>query len=381
MNKPDERLGFELGPAKCNRPVRMRAWQQPIRDPSLTGLLVLHLGAIFIALPLAAEGLPVARPVADTMVLAVLAVVVLLSRRPGAVGAMPAGARNSDLPGYRQGMGVDHRDHRPPRRKYRRFLGANLGGRPCRLCSRPSHLAPPPRRGRGLSELRCNLRVGVYPDLGVEARYLRPPQCRRRGRRGSRSDAVFQCDDANHHRLWRHYCRRSICPQPGQSEVGYRGYSMLRSRWRALLTSNSQTGAPLIPNSTRLDDRMTGTCQLDRTRGYPKVNRMPRLFVVLMAAVVMMTGVIVVIWTPASAETLYAQYYPPPSYRYPPSSRPPCYAVTPGAFQGAARGAAGGALFGAIGGNAGRGAAIGAGVGAIAGAVRRGSARSAGACY
>lgn len=83
----------------------------------------------------------------------------------------------------------------------------------------------------------------------------------------------------------------------------------------------------------------------------------------------------------AFAETRYAQYYPPPRYAYPPNSRPPCAAVTPGPFQGAARGAAGGALIGAISGNAGRGAAIGAGFGALRGAVRRGSARSAGACY
>ena len=34
------------------------------------------------------------------------------------------------------------------------------------------------------------------------------------------------------------------------------------------------------------------------------------------------------------AEPSYAQYYPPPSYGYPPSSRPPCQAVTPGPFQG-----------------------------------------------
>jgi len=72
----------------------------------------------------------------------------------------------------------------------------------------------------------------------------------------------------------------------------------------------------------------------------------------------------------------YAQYYAPP-----PSSRPPCQAVTPGPLQGAARGAAGGALIGAISGNAGRGAAIGATFGGVRNAVRRGSARSAGACY
>ncbi len=67
---------------------RIPAWQDRIRDPSLTVLLILYLAAIFVALPLAAEGLAIARPFADTMVLVVLAVVVLLSDRRGAVCAM-----------------------------------------------------------------------------------------------------------------------------------------------------------------------------------------------------------------------------------------------------------------------------------------------------
>jgi hypothetical protein len=107
---------------------------------------------------------------------------------------------------------------------------------------------------------------------------------------------------------------------------------------------------------------------------------MLRLSVLFLAAV-MLTGVTFGTGQPASAGSLYAQYYPP-GYGYPtPSSRPPCDAVTPGPLQGAGRDAAGGALIGAISGNAGRGAAIGAGFGALRGAVRRGSARSAGACY
>ena len=82
-----------------------------------------------------------------------------------------------------------------------------------------------------------------------------------------------------------------------------------------------------------------------------------------------------------TAPPAYAQYYPPQGYGSPPSSLPPCQAVTRGPLRGAGRGAAGGAIIGAISGNAGRGAAIGAAVGGVAGAVRRGSARSAGACY
>jgi hypothetical protein len=48
-------------------------------------LLVLELCAIFLAAPLAAKGLPVARAVADMLLLAVLVIVVLLSKRWGAI--------------------------------------------------------------------------------------------------------------------------------------------------------------------------------------------------------------------------------------------------------------------------------------------------------
>jgi hypothetical protein len=61
------------------------AWQDRIRDPSLTVLLVLELCAIFLAAPLAAKGLPVARAVADTLLLAVLVIVVLMSKKWGAI--------------------------------------------------------------------------------------------------------------------------------------------------------------------------------------------------------------------------------------------------------------------------------------------------------
>ena len=63
----------------------IRAWQDQIRDPSLTILLVLELCTIFVAAPLAAKGLPMARTVANTLVLAVLVIVVMLSRKWGAI--------------------------------------------------------------------------------------------------------------------------------------------------------------------------------------------------------------------------------------------------------------------------------------------------------
>jgi hypothetical protein len=64
-----------------NRRRSTPAWRDRIRDPSLTVLLVLQFCAIFVAAPLDAKGLPMARTVADTLVLAVLAIVVMLSRK------------------------------------------------------------------------------------------------------------------------------------------------------------------------------------------------------------------------------------------------------------------------------------------------------------
>jgi voltage-gated potassium channel Kch len=51
----------------------------------LTLLLVLEICTMFIAAPLAAKGLPMARAIADTLVLAVLVIVVMLSQKWGAV--------------------------------------------------------------------------------------------------------------------------------------------------------------------------------------------------------------------------------------------------------------------------------------------------------
>jgi len=60
-------------------------WQDRIRDPSLTVLLALEVCAIFLAAPLAAKGLPIAQAVADTLVLAALVIVVMLSQRWDAI--------------------------------------------------------------------------------------------------------------------------------------------------------------------------------------------------------------------------------------------------------------------------------------------------------
>jgi hypothetical protein len=66
----------------------MRAWQDRFRDPGLTVLLILQLCLVFVATPLAAKGLPIARPIIETMVLTVVAIVVMLSHRRGAIVAI-----------------------------------------------------------------------------------------------------------------------------------------------------------------------------------------------------------------------------------------------------------------------------------------------------
>jgi hypothetical protein len=59
----------------------IQPWHDRFRDPALTVLLALEICAIFIAVPLAAKGLPTAQVVADALVLAVIAIVVMLSLR------------------------------------------------------------------------------------------------------------------------------------------------------------------------------------------------------------------------------------------------------------------------------------------------------------
>jgi uncharacterized membrane protein YeaQ/YmgE (transglycosylase-associated protein family) len=63
----------------------IHAWQDRVRDPSLGVLLVTQLCLISVAAPLAAKGLPIARPIVETLALAVLALVVVLSHRRGAI--------------------------------------------------------------------------------------------------------------------------------------------------------------------------------------------------------------------------------------------------------------------------------------------------------
>jgi Ion channel len=59
-------------------------WQERLRDPAVTVLLGLYICVIFVALPLAARGQPLARTVGETLVLLAVAMVVILSNRWGA---------------------------------------------------------------------------------------------------------------------------------------------------------------------------------------------------------------------------------------------------------------------------------------------------------
>jgi Ion channel len=67
--------------AATDRRRLIQPWHDRFRDPALTVLLILELCTIFLAVPLAAKGLPTAQVVADTLVLAVIAIVVMLSLR------------------------------------------------------------------------------------------------------------------------------------------------------------------------------------------------------------------------------------------------------------------------------------------------------------
>jgi Ion channel len=85
-----------------NRRASMRAWQDRFRDPGLTVLLILQLCLVFVTAPLVAKDLPIARPIIETMVLAVVVIVVMLSHRPGAIAAILPGVAAmlaSTLPG------------------------------------------------------------------------------------------------------------------------------------------------------------------------------------------------------------------------------------------------------------------------------------------
>jgi Ion channel len=68
-----------------NKRASLHAWQDRVRDPSLTVLLVLQLLLLFVALPVGAIGVPIAEPVGLSLLLVVLTLVVILSHRGVAI--------------------------------------------------------------------------------------------------------------------------------------------------------------------------------------------------------------------------------------------------------------------------------------------------------
>jgi hypothetical protein len=94
-------MTWTLPPAVVERPLRvtfrgdrralLRAWQDRIRNPTLTALLVLQLSILFLALPLEASGVLIVEPVGWSLLLFVLSLVVVLSHRGIAIALIALG--------------------------------------------------------------------------------------------------------------------------------------------------------------------------------------------------------------------------------------------------------------------------------------------------
>jgi hypothetical protein len=74
-----------------NRRKSILAWQDRFRDPALMVLLVMELCLVFLAAPLAAKQVPLAKPIVLTMVLVAVVILVMLSQRRGAIVALLLG--------------------------------------------------------------------------------------------------------------------------------------------------------------------------------------------------------------------------------------------------------------------------------------------------
>jgi hypothetical protein len=70
---------------------RWHAWQDRIRDASLSVILALEAVIIFFSAPLEAKGLPLAEEVVNVLTWTMVAIIVLLSRRRGAIISIVAG--------------------------------------------------------------------------------------------------------------------------------------------------------------------------------------------------------------------------------------------------------------------------------------------------
>jgi hypothetical protein len=76
----------------------INVWKDRFRDPALTILLVLEICLIFLGAPLAAKGVLLAPPIIETMVLAVVVIVGMLSHRHDAIASIVLGLAASWWP-------------------------------------------------------------------------------------------------------------------------------------------------------------------------------------------------------------------------------------------------------------------------------------------
>jgi hypothetical protein len=143
----NDRVGSKAAHVVDSAPRSTETWQERFRDPALTVLLILELCMIFLAVPLAAKGLSVAQAVADTLVLAVIAIVAMLSLRWNAIilillglGAIVASfvisAEASPISVIMRAVS-ELRDN---------LLGPDLGRGACALCAWPDHDSSASRR-------------------------------------------------------------------------------------------------------------------------------------------------------------------------------------------------------------------------------------------
>ena len=176
-------------------PASWDGFQDRIRNPSLTLLLVLELSSIFFAAPLAAKGLPLAEKILDVSTWTMIVLTVVLSRRWGAIVliALALVLLSADL---------SQMVWLPVAPSVLGRAGSILGLGALTWVVLRAVFAP--GRNRGLSQPRANLCLCLSADLGAQSRGIQPFSGFRKPARRFRHLALLQPDDADHNRLRRH---------------------------------------------------------------------------------------------------------------------------------------------------------------------------------
>jgi hypothetical protein len=200
-----------------NERASLHGWQDRVRDPSLTVLLVLQVFLLFVALPLAAVGVPIAELVAWLVLLVALTFVVVLSRRSVAIVTillgLAAAAASGLYPGDRFfsafALGGQWSSVTASVLNHGGFILAfsalACGARA--LCPRPHHRPSSSRRGRRVSEPGDDLRECLQPRMGADPRSLFQSPIRSARPERIRDDVLFQPRDADHHGTMATSCR------------------------------------------------------------------------------------------------------------------------------------------------------------------------------